>query len=101
MIEPVEFETRDEIFRLEQNGIPLFAISRRNSNLWIRCVGLFPQDRRCYAIFMIWPIDNQFLRSINGRCISVKNSREIFMDYLFEHYPDHAEWFLFHPEWLL
>lgn len=27
-------------------------------------------------------------------------SAERFMSLLFEDYPDYAEWFLFHPEWL-
>lgn len=27
-------------------------------------------------------------------------SKEVFVEYVSEHYPDHFEWFLFHPEWL-
>lgn len=33
--------------------------------------------------------------------ISKQVSREQFIDYIMQNYPDHFEWLLFHPEWLL
>lgn len=27
-------------------------------------------------------------------------TKDIFIDHLMEHHPDHLEWLLFHPEWL-
>lgn len=101
MIEPTVFKTRDEIHKLKQDGIPLFALCLESSSLWLSCVGLFPQNKLDRAIFMTWRAkdggDPMF--SIDGFYI-YNNGLETFMDYLFERYPDYAELFLFHPEWL-
>lgn len=100
MIEPTEFKVRNDIYLLEQNRVPLFAICHEANSSWFRCVGLFPQDKSKDNIFLSWQYnDGRMAKAINGIYVT-GNSRERFIDYLFENYSEYAEWFLFHPEWL-
>lgn len=99
MIEPTPYISRDELERLIRPGESIFAITER-SLFYFQCVILIEMDSsyRIFRPFLSWhePADIKTYTSVNSSMVS----SPVFMDFVMRHYPDYAEWFLFHPEWL-
>lgn len=54
---------------------------------------------KSYAVCCLWAVQPRFKWFSCGGDVSL--SREDFFSTMMEKYPDHLEWLLFHPEWLL
>lgn len=99
MIEPKEYTTRDLLEQEIRPNKQIFAITGKSSR-YFSSVGLFCHelDRHNCSVFLAWIEPGYGMNfAINGGD-DVSSAK--FMEYLFDNYPQYAEWFLFHPEWL-
>lgn len=80
--------------RRSLRGQQLFGISEEGGALYLVDI----TDRETYSHHFM--ISSRLLVRDDGK---IKNNlaSEEFVDLMFKNYPDHFEWLLFHPEWLL
>lgn len=96
IVEPQEFNDRLEFVKSEAYKSPTaFIIALNSTAIYARQVGLFDRGN---IVFLAWRYTNgDMAYAIPSNSQSTSGE---FLDFLFVEYPDHAEWFLFHLEWL-
>ena len=98
MIEPVILN--NEQLRAAISDVPLFALVPKSPGYsTMICLAAEHKDYPGTVSYLFYVVDF----ASDGKAFFCKTgySSSAFMDFLFENYPDHAEWFLFHPEWTL
>jgi hypothetical protein len=96
MVEPVILN--NEQLRAAISDVPLFALVPKSPGYSpMICLAQKNKSYPGAIAYLFYIVD--FNDGKDFYCGLGRSSSE-FMDFLIENYPDHAEWFLFHPEWL-